>query len=473
MKKLTAFFAFLVLFCACRRHETTAFRYGNARLYLTARNTTDRLTFKGSLPWEDDPQPEENKAAIMIFPEITFQTLIGFGGALTDAAAETMAKLPYGKQQEILIAYYHADSGIGYTLGRIPIHSCDFSSHSYTYVAANDTSLSTFTIDPDRAFRLPLIKRIVTMVPNITLFASPWSPPAWMKTNHNMLYGGKLKPECRQAWANYYVKFIQAYRKEGIRIWGITVQNEPMAMQTWESCIYTAEEERDFIKNYLGPTLHRNGLKDIRLIIWDHNRGIMFQRAHEVYSDPEASRYVWGTGFHWYAGDHFDNVNKVRRAYPQKHLLLTEACNYPFDPAKISDWNWGENYGRSIIHDINNGAEGWTDWNIVLDEKGGPNHVGNYCFAPIHGNTQTGEVIYQNSYYYIGHFSKFMRPGAQVIASSSNHDALRAVAAINPDGSVAVVVMNESDNNIECRIWVNKKSVRTHALAHSIFTMIF
>ncbi len=224
------------------------------------------------------------------------------------------------------------------------------------------------------------------------------------------------------SWARYYGKFIHAYEKAGVPIWGLTVQNEPLAKQTWESCIYTAEEERDFVKNYLGPALWKDGLKDKKIIIWDHNRALLYPRASVVLDDPAAARYVWGVGYHWYVGDNFENVKRVKEAYPKTHLLFTEGCNGPFDMSQINDWQWGEIYGNSMVNDFNNGVEGWTDWNVLLDEQGGPNHVQNYCFAPIHADTKTGQLYYMNAYYYIGHFSKFVRPGAKRIISSSMTD---------------------------------------------------
>ncbi|HKJ44804.1 MAG TPA: glycoside hydrolase family 30 protein, partial [Balneolales bacterium] len=269
------------------------------------------------------------------------------------------------------------------------------------------------------------------------------------------------------------VKFIKAYRKQDVDIWGVTVQNEPMAKQIWESCIYTAGQERDFVKNALGPAFQKEGLSNKKIIIWDHNRGLMYQRASTILNDPDAAKYVWGVGFHWYVRDNFQNVKLVNEAFPDKKLLFTEGCNGPFDMTKINDWNWGENYGRSMIHDLNNGAAGWTDWNILLDQQGGPNHVKNYCFAPIHGNTKTGQLYYMNAYYYIGQFSKFIRPGARRIISSSNRDQLQTTAFMNPDGSIAVVVLNLTDQKIPYHLWINGKAGKTVSLPHSIATLVF
>jgi glucosylceramidase len=444
-----------------------------AEVYLTAKDTGQRLAKSEEIGFNDKLSPTEKDAEIYIDPSKTFQTVLGIGGALTDASAETFYKLPKDKQQEILRAYFDPQNGIGYTLGRTHIHSCDFSSESYTYVKDGDKQLDSFDISHDLKYRIPFIKAAMAKAGNnFTLFVSPWSPPGWMKDNGSMLHGGKLKPEYYESWARYYGKFIHAYEKEGIPIWGLTVQNEPMAIQSWESCIYTAEEERDFLKNYLGPALQKDGLKDKRIIIWDHNRSLMYQRASVVLDDPAAAQYVWGVGFHWYMGDDFENVKRVKEAYPKTHLLFTEACNYPFDFSKINDWQGGETYAKSMINDFNNGAEGWTDWNVLLDKKGGPNHVRNFCFAPIHADTKTGKLYYMNSYYYIGHFSKFIRPGAKRIISSSTTDELLATAFLNTDGKIAVVILNLSSQAQAFNLWLGGKATRTSSPAHSIITLV-
>jgi glucosylceramidase len=441
-------------------------------VYTTAENTAYRLSKTDSLGFSDFGQPLENQVCIFVDPAHEFQQFVGIGGAITDAAAETFYKLPAEKQAEILRAYYDPVNGIGYTLARTNINSCDFSSGSYTYVQDHDSTLKTFDITHDEKYRIPLIRAAIRAAGGkLTLFASPWSPPAWMKDNNDMLHGGHLKPAYYQSWANYYVQFIRHYQMDSVPVWGLTIQNEPMAVQRWESCIYTAAQERDFLKGYLGPTLKAAGLGDVKVIIWDHNRDLMYQRASTVLNDPQAARYVWGVGFHWYVHDDFDNVKRVAEAFPDKHLLFTEGCNGPFDMKKIGDWKWGENYGRSMVHDFNNGAVGWTDWNILLDQNGGPNHVGNYCFAPLHGNTATGALIYTNAYYYIGQFSKFIRPGARRIISSSNRDSLATTAFRNPDGSLAVVVLNESAQKIPFHLWIHGKAAGLTSLPHSIQTL--
>jgi glucosylceramidase len=434
---------------------------------------TDTLVFQESAP------TSEGTVYVFVDPQKTFQTLLGIGGALTDAAAETFAKLPQPRQDELLKAYYDTVSGIGYTLARTNINSCDFSSASYTYVDEGDGELTSFSIAHDLQYKIPLIKKAMAATGDrLTLFASPWSPPAFMKDNNDMLHGGRLRPEYFHSWALYYTRFIKSYRDEGVPVWGITIQNEPMATQTWESCIYQAEDERDFLKNHLGPVMAREGLSDVNIIVWDHNRDLIVQRAQTILDDPDAARYAWGIGFHWYedwsGGEQmYDNVALVKALYPDKHLLFTEGTPANFDSTGYARWDLGEEYGRSMIHDFNSGAEGWTDWNILLDEQGGPNHVGNFCFAPIHADTRTGELIYTNSYHYIGHFSRFIRPGARRILASPSRSMLLATAFANPDGSVAVVVMNPTPRGGTYQLTVGLSSVAVRSLPHSIQTVVF
>ncbi|SNC77674.1 glucosylceramidase [Hymenobacter gelipurpurascens] len=448
------------------------------QVYTTADKTELRLAATDKLSFQAQPQPLETQPTVFVDPTHSFQTMLGIGGALTDAAAETFSKLPKAQQQEFLQAYYSPTKGIGYTLARTSIHSTDFSTAPYTYVAEGDKELKTFSIKHDEQYRIPFIKQAMAAAGGkLTMYVSPWSPPAWMKDTKEMLRGGKLLPEYRQNWANYYVKFIQAYEKAGIPIWGLTVQNEPMAKQKWESCIFTAEEERDFVKGYLGPTLKKAGMGDRKLIGWDHNRDLMFQRAATLFDDPEASQYFWGLGYHWYetwtgSGMQFDNLRRVHETYPDKHLIFTEGCVENFQFSGIQDWRLGERYGYSMLNDFNAGTEAWTDWNILLDETGGPNHVGNFCYAPIIGDTRSGKLLYTNAYYYIGHFAKFVRPGAKRIATASSRDVLQTTAFLNTDGKVAVVVLNTTEKEQPFQLWIKGQATQTTSRPHSIMTMV-
>ena len=479
MKSLIFIFScFTSVVTFCQQAKEIPYALKTVTVYSTAENTDLRLSKTDQLSFKPLAQPTEGEINVFVDPGKTEQTFLGIGAALTDASAETFAKLPLAKQQEFLQAYFDREKGIGYSLIRTNIHSCDFSSGSYTYVDEGDSLLKTFDISHDKQFRIPLIKQSIAAAGGkITLFASPWSPPSFMKTNGEMLNGGKLKKEYAQSWANYYVKFIKAYEKEGIPVWGVTIQNEPMAIQRWESCIYTAEEERDFLKNYLGPTLTKNGMANKKIIVWDHNRDLMTQRANIIFDDPQASKYAWGIGFHWYedwSGGQpmFANVGIVQKNYPGKKLLFTEGCAENFKQNEYQRWANGERYGRSMINDFNNGTVGWTDWNILLDETGGPNHVGNFCFAPVHADTPSGEIIFTPSYYYIGHFSKFVIPGAKKISSAASRSQLLTTAFINPDGKIAVIVMNQSDKKVVYNLCIGTNASVVNILPHAIQTLI-
>ncbi len=479
VKFAVAFFSFVALTMVAQQKKTIASKTKEINVYTTADSTNLRLTLTDKLYFTAAEQPVEREISVFVAPQKAFQTFMGIGGAITDASAEVFAKLSPAKQAELLTAYYNKDNGIGYSLLRTSIHSSDFSSGSYTYIAEGDKELKTFSISHDQQFRIPMIKRAIQMAGGkLLLYATPWSPPAFMKSNKTMLQGGTLLPEFYQAWANYYVKFVKAYEKEGMPIWGISIQNETMATQKWESCLFTATAERDFLKKYLGPAMQKGGLGSKKIVVWDHNRDLMNQRANVIFDDPEASKYAWGMGFHWYetwAGEQpmFDNVRKVHEAYPTKNLLFTEGCVERFDAKKYQFWDNAERYGTSMINDFNNGTVGWTDWNILLDENGGPNHKGNFCFAPIHADSKTGELIYTPSYYYIGHFSKFIRPNAKRVSTASSRSNLLSTTFVNTDGKMVTIVMNQSSKKITYNLVVgNEKSVVT-ILPHAIQTLVY
>ena len=315
------------------------------KLFITSKNSSKRI-------FQVSPKEIANKNAtlnskVIVETDKVRQEILGFGGSFTESSSSIYKELDQNKKEEIIEAYF-GDSGNKYSMARTHINSCDFSLGNYAHVEKdNDPDLNTFSLERNRVSLIPLIKDALRKRKNkIKIMASPWSPPAWMKTTGEMNFGGKLKDEYRDIWADYYCKFIQHYENEGIPMWGLSVQNEPEAKQTWDSCLYTAEEERDFVKNHLGPSLEKNNLSDKKLIIWDHNRDIMVERARTVLSDPEAAKYVWGTGFHWYCGDHFDNVQKVHDEFPDKQLIFTEGCQE--GGPHIGSWDLGERYATSI-----------------------------------------------------------------------------------------------------------------------------
>lgn len=441
------------------------------RVFSTCKNRNDRLApLKGLAFGADD---DFRVPSVMVDAATRFQEIEGFGGAFTEAASSTLDQMPKALREKVLDAYFDPETGLGYTLCRTHINSCDFSCGYYAYVEKDgDFDLDTFDIGRDRESLLPMIRDALKRNPHLKIFASPWSPPAWMKTTGVMNRGGKLRPECRQAWAHYYCRYLEAYAKEGVSIWGLTVQNEPEAVQEWESCIYTGEEERDFVRDYLGPALHKSGHAQVKLMIWDHNRDRIYERARAVYDDPRAAKYVWGTAYHWYCGDHFENLEATHQAFPDKKLLFSEGC-HSGHPSVFGVWENGERYARSMILDFKHWAVAWTDWNMVLNQTGGPRHPVSPCAAPVICDPEDGTVHFESSYYYIGHFAKFVKPGARRILCSSSRDELEAVAFRNPDATVVVVTLNRTEKEIPFLLKSGGKAAQTRLRPRSINTYVF
>ncbi len=431
--------------------------------YRTKKDTQDRLTLKEIKVIRDLPFE-----TISINPNDLKQEIIGFGGAFTEASAYNLSRISKENREKAIQAYFDLKDGLGYTIGRVSIHGCDFSLGSYLYIKDYDDQLETFSIERDQ----PMIDLIhdaeVYAKQKIAILGSPWTPPFWMKDNNSPVRGGKLLPKYYQTWADYFVKFIKAYQEKDVKVSWVSIQNEPAAVQRWDSCIYTAEDERDFVK-VLGPTLEKEGLSDKKILIWDHNRDIMVERAKVVYDDKEASQYAWGTAFHWYDNEQFQNVLTHKKMFPDKHLMFTEGCQE--NGPHFGEYQVGERYGRNILNDLRNYNEGYIDWNLFLDETGGPNHVNNLCSAPLMIKIWHEELVKMPSYYYIGHFSKFIRPGAIQMASSGS-DQLLYVSFINKDGSQVIVLQNQNDKDINVEIKGLKENIKLTIEERSISTII-
>lgn len=410
-------------------------------------------------------------AHVTVNPGIAFQTHLGMGGAFTESAALNWQALSEGARDRVLRAYFAppADGGHGYNLGRVPIGGCDFALDPYAHVDGQaDPSLRTFSIERDRRHIIPLIRAAQAIsVEPLRLVASPWSPPAWMKTNGHRLHGGALREDCRDAWALYFVKFIQAYEDEGIPIWAVTPQNEPRARQVWDSCLYTPAESLCFIRDHLAPALQAHGLSHVKIIGWDHNRDLLVDAADTLYGDPVARGQVWGLGYHWYGPEQHDNLRCVREAWPDKHLLFTEGCQE--GGPHLGDWNLSQRYLRAILADFGQGTEGWIDWNLFLDLQGGPNHAGNFCSAPIHIDAATDSWLLQSSYHAIGLVSRFVRPGDQRVLCASSDPDIQAVAYHRTGGATAVVLCNRSSRVREVRVHAGtpRHGLKLDALGHA------
>lgn len=474
---------------------------GSASLVQTARDTGDRLTVKRDVSFV--PDFSTSGPTVDVSSVETDQVIVGFGGAFTEASALVFAGMDSDLQQDFLEKYFDPDNGIGYSLGRVPINSCDFSPNPASWSeddVEGDYALLHFdtTLRHDARAIIPFIKAAMEKIRlggrELKLFASPWSPPAWMKTTGKMVGGGKLRTECFASWAAYFVKWIEAYKAQGIPIWAVTPQNEPMNPAAWEACLYTPEEEAHWIGSHLGPALQM-AHPEVLVLPFDHNKDAVYTWARTMYNHPAASSYTSGIAFHWYSGDSFDNVARVHKEFPQALLLPSEATWEkahwgPGTTPASGDWSFGEGYAHDIIGDLNAGAAGWTDWNLLLDTQGGPNHLGNYCDAPMMADAEEKRLYVHPQYYYVGHFSKYIPPGSKRIQSSvtgsnsyggpiraygscGGEDGLEATAFQLPDGRVAVVVLNCGDEAVDFKLKDGDRAVRASIPAHSIQTYVF
>ena len=446
---------------------------------------------------------------ISLNPEERFQSIVGFGGAFTESGAHALSELSGDKRAEVLRDYF-APKGAHLSLTRTHIASCDFSLKNYTYAPVpGDVELKHFSIQPDYPFLLPMIQDALKVEgADFKIMASPWTCPPWMKTN-NHWNGGELKKEYYSVFADYFVKYIQAYEKEGVAIWGLTPTNEPLGNNSsWESVHFTAEEMREFIGEHLGPKLEASGL-DMSIWAFDQNRDHeMLHWAETIYSDEKASSYVDGLAVHWYQSTidvGGENLDKLHKQFPSKGIIHSEGCidnignDEPIGAMLEDDWywrpeatDWGyiwalpENkvnhpkyrpfyrYVRDLIQGFNHNLSGWIDWNLVLNTRGGPNHAFNFCGAPVLVDSGTNSVYYTPLYYAIAHFSKFVRPNAQRIGFDTSEDSsLWTTAFINEDGSIVVAIFNPEESVTSYTVKLKgRKGVKVAIAAQALQTLV-
>jgi len=413
---------------------------------------------------------------IYVDPTKKKQTMLGFGGALTESAAYLYSLLGF-EQKTMLLKAYFTKEGANYTYGRLSINSSDFGFGNYDYLDGSDESLESFSLKHEEKYLLPFLSDIEkTRGRSLFLMASPWSPCAFMKDNRDMNHGGRLEAKYRPLWAKYEAKYFTEMRKKGHEFEIVTVQNEPEANQTWDSCLFSSEEEAAYIP-FLRAALDEAGFKKIGIYIWDHNRDEMVRRSNATLSDPEIDQMVSGIAYHWYCSNNHKNVSLTHELHPDKHLIFSEGCVELTNPATfkegvVGSWGHGEIYGENMIEDFNNYSEGWIDWNVLLDGKGGPNHKGNYCEAPVMFNLEKRTLVFNPSFYFICHFSRFIERGAKGIHCQNDYESgVHATAMENPDGSLIVVVMNESGKETEPLIDIkNIGGVKVSLPPHSITT---
>lgn len=396
---------------------------------------------------------------INIYPDFEKQSFIGFGGAITESSAYCYSLLSSNKKKEFMKDYFDNN----YSICRICIGSSDFSLKSYSYSKKKD--LSDFNISHDMINIIPMIKDALKINPELKFLASPWSPPAFMKTNKLLNFGGHLSKNYYKLYAEYLTKFILAYKKEGIKIDYLTIQNETNAFQIWESCIFSPEQEKDFIENYLFPAFQKNSINS-KILIHDHNKEHIFNKALYEFKNEKSRNIISGIAFHWYSGDHYENIELIRKYFPEKLIFHTEGCfGYSKEECKY-------HYAQDIIDDLNAGTNAYLDWNILLNYKGGPNHVRNYCMAPIMLTKENSNYEKSLNYYYIQHFSKFIKPNAKIIEHSKYSRNISVLSAKNPDNSIVIVILNDSTTQVPFNLIINNNFLKDKIKPNSIITYL-
>ena len=453
---------------------------------------------------EANESSNPNSIKLKIDPEQNFQKIIGFGGAFTESSAFLLNQMSEEKRQEILEAYF-GNGGARYSLTRTHINSCDFSLSNYSYAPVEgDIELNHFSIEEDMNDIIPMIKQAQAFSKDgFKILSSPWTAPPWMKDNNNYV-GGKLLPEHYSTWALFFSKYISAYADQGIDIWGLTIENEPLGNgNNWESMHFSPEETVDFTNNFLGPKLESDG-HDIKIYGYDQNRDHLKHWADVMYKDEASSKYFDGMAVHWYASTYDwmpETLEHTHKLAPEKPIIQSEACvdaevpHWNDDPwywkKEATDWGWDwapdeekhlhpkyapvYRYASDIIGCMNSWVAGWIDWNMVLDTKGGPNWANNWCIAPVIVNPETDEVYYTPLYYVMTHFSKYIRPGAVRIGLDIQQNDigkdLMVTAIKNPDNSIVLVVLNMSMEAKTLDISLGKKQASIEISKQAIQTI--
>lgn len=474
---------------------------------MNARSTTihfDRITGaileeRQDIVWQDEATlPKAVEACVVgLYPDYAFQTFEGWGCALTEASCYLLSRMDAQTRRDALSRWF-GPTGVGARFVRIHIDSCDYSLSEYQAVAdpIADANLDTFTIDRDRQYILPVVKEALELAGgDLKVLLSPWSPPWQWKTppefsqNDAAVYGGaeysvdttkpgrcfggRLKPEYYGPWARYLVKFIQAYLDEGVPVGMLSIQNEASAATAWDSCLWSGEQERTFLKEHLYPELQRAGLAGkIEIFIWDHNKERAIEHIDAFMADPEAANLVDGFAYHWYSGDHFEALSLLNGRYPDRILMHSESCplHKPGSPlsgsatedgvlnsggtdrtANECDYDDAIDYAHDIIGDLNGGMQRWIDWNMIVDEQGGPRHVGGGFAAPLVADEAGG---YRSTllYAYLKRIGQAIRPGAVRIGKSVYGRNVEAAAVRNADGAYAVLLLNRAGEDVSVNL---------------------
>nr|CAD7431410.1 unnamed protein product [Timema monikensis] len=421
-----------------------------------------------------------------------YQAVVGFGGAFTDAAGINVLSLSPQAQDNLLKSYFSPE-GLEFNIGRVPIAGCDFSTHTYSYdnvifignvaifawkergkpserdsnfhppVIGSPVYCESNTLD-HVATKIPLIKRAQEFGnKSLLLLAGAWSPPPWMKTNNDYSGFGFLKEEYYQTWADYHIRFLDAYKKEGLKFWAVSTGNEPangiIPVNRFNSLGWTPYTQRTWIAENLGPALRDSQHKKIKLLALDDQRFMLPWWVNIVMSDEKAAAYIDGVAVHWYWDGLFPAslLDYTHDSHPDKLLLATEACAgdkpWEFTKVDLGSWTRGEAYMEDIIQDMNHWVSGWVDWNLALDLTGGPNWARNFVDAAVIVNATADEFYKQPMFYALGHFSKFVPEGSvRVQVNLSTNTGIQAVAFRAPSGCLVIIFYNRYNRDIPVTI---------------------
>ncbi|XP_076289098.1 lysosomal acid glucosylceramidase-like [Lasioglossum baleicum] len=412
-----------------------------------------------------------------------YQKILGFGGAFTDSVGINIKKLSEPVQKKLLCTYF-CKEGSRYSLGRLPIAGTDFSLKPYTYDDHDDDlTLANFSLaSEDYNYKIPFIQKALKLNPELLMVSAAWSAPAWMKTNDKVNGHGFLKKDFYQLYADYILKFVEEYGKNNISVWGVSTGNEPLnayiPFDRLNTMGWTSETVSKWVGENLGPTLAASSYNNTKILLLDDQRIFLPWFIREVLSHEKANQYASGVAVHFY----FDFLNspdvltQTHDAFPDKFILMTEACLGPGPFVKHVDmgaWNRGETYMSSILDYLNNWSVGWIDWNLALDETGGPNWINNNVDSPIIVNATTDEFYKQPMFYAVKHFSRFIPRGSTRISMTDGFP-VKSAAFVTPSNETVVVLLNQWD--IPRTVVVNdleKGKMCVQVPAHSMHTIIY
>lgn len=406
----------------------------------------------------------QNLPTIFVDDSKAFQTMDGFGYTLTSGSASLINQLSK-KKQLLKELFGHDENSIGVNYLRVSVGASDLSDHTYSYSESKDLSLKNFSLKEDEKYLIPLLKEIIKINPKIKILASPWSPPTWMKTNNNSM-GGSLLPEYYQVYANYLVKYIKEMKKLGIVIDAMTIQNEPLHPGNNPSLLMLPNEQANFIKNNLGPTFLKNGIKT-KIIIYDHNAD-RTDYSISILNDPAARKFIDGSAFHLYGGN-VETISEVHEAHPDKNLYFTEQwIGHPSNFGGDMAWH----IKNLIIGATRNWCKTVLEWNLAIDPQMNP-HTEGGCTACLGAITIDKDKIERNAaYYIIGHASKFVSTNSKRIASNTVLN-LQNVAFKTPEGKTVLIVINDSDKSLEFLIGSKGKQAKETIEAGSVVTYVW